>query len=215
MTCNLKFGVLAAAAALLAAVDVISAGPASGRAVPPRARLAADPVSPPRTIVARRMRPRPGAIAAGTRVSASVLFPNRVFVNGRVGFALANEDSAQYPALTTDGGRRWRIAGPQFHIDAADAPEGVGYVGAATPRTFYAYGSSVADVSTDAGHTWWEAYLGELVMAVVTPAPHDLVAYVEQQVGSTSTRRTLIWQYVSRDGGRRWSYSTTLGGLFP
>jgi hypothetical protein len=212
MTRNLKSGALAAA---LAALGAMAVGAASVGAAPPPSRLAADRVTPPRTIVAHRLRPRLGAVAPGTGVSASALFPNRVFVNGRVGFALANDGSAQYPALTFNGGQRWRIAGPQFHIDAADGPEAVGFVGASAPRTFYAYGSSVADVSTDAGRTWWEAYLGELVVAVVTPAPHDLVAYVEQQMGSTSSSRTLIWQYVSRDGGRRWSYSTSLAGLFP
>lgn len=157
------------------------------------------------------MRPRPYAVAPGTIVSSSALYTDRVFANPRVAFALANDGDAQYPALTSDGGGSWRIDGPQVHIDAADGPEGVGYVGAAGPRTFFTYGSSVVDVTTDAGGTWWETYLGELVTAVSpTPYyPHKLIAYVQQ---SSSNGPTVTWQYVSRDGGRHWSYDGAPGG---
>lgn len=163
------------------------------------------------------MRPRrglgTGAVPRGTAVPSSSLFTSRVFANARDGFALANDGQAQYPVRTTDGGRTWRIDGPQFHIDAADGPEGVGYVGAAGPRTFFAYGSSVADVTTNAGRTWWETFLGEQVMAVVPGmGPHELVAYVQQSVSNNHANPALTWQYVSRDGGRHWTYSTGLGG---
>jgi hypothetical protein len=146
-------------------------------------------------------------------VSSSDLFSDRVFANAHDGFALANGDNAQYPAVTTDGGRRWRIDGPQVHVDAADGPEGVGYVGAVGPREFFAYGSSVVDVTTNGGRTWWETYLGELVMAVVPGPANDLVAYVQEQVSNDRSTPTVTWQYVSRDGGHHWSYSTALGGL--
>jgi hypothetical protein len=64
----------------------------------------------------------------------------------------------------TNGGRLWRIDGPQVHVDAADGAEGVGYVGAGYvgaggPREFFAYRSFVVDVTTNGGHTWWETFL--------------------------------------------------------
>jgi hypothetical protein len=162
---------------------------------------------PPHEITARHLRPRPGAVAPGTKVRDSALLGARAFWNARNGFALADVRSAQYPARTTNGGRTWRIDGPQFHVDAADAPEGVGAVGIAGPHTFFAYGSSVADVSTDGGRTWWEAFLGDLVVAVVR-GPRGLVAYVQHTTGD----RAVTWQYVSGDGGRHWRYSTAIGG---
>jgi hypothetical protein len=136
-----------------------------------------------------------------------------VFANADDGFALADDPGkAQYPAHTSDGGRVWRIDGPQVHIDAADGPEGVGSVGVAGTRTFFAYGSSAVDVTTDGGRVWWETFLGELVVAVVARSPHDLVAYVQQSVSNHRINPAVTWQYVSGDGGRKWRYTRALGG---
>ena len=168
--------------------------------------------SPPPELYGHRMRPRPGAAPRGTAVKQSELFTTRVFTNASDGFALASVGSAQYPARSVDGGRTWRIDGPQVHVDAADGAEGVGYVGATGPRTFFAYGSSVADVTTDGGRSWWETALGELVVAVVPGPRDDLVAYVQQQASNDSIARALTWEYVTRDGGRHWSYTRALGG---
>lgn len=115
-----------------------------------------------------RMHARPDAVTRGTSVRQAALFTTRVFANASVGFALADVGDAQYPVRSVDRGRTWRIDGPQVHVDAADGPEGVGHVGVAGPRTFFAYGSSVVDVTTDGGRTWWETFLGELVVAVVS-----------------------------------------------
>jgi photosystem II stability/assembly factor-like uncharacterized protein len=144
-------------------------------------------------------------------VRSSELFTDRVFANASDGFALVNLGNAQFPACSRDGGRTWRTCGPAVHVDAADAPEGVGYVGVAGPRTFFAYGSSAVDVTTDGGRTWWETFLGELVVAVVPGPRHDLLAYVQQQL-ENNTDSAVTWQYVSRDGGRHWRYSRALGG---
>lgn len=163
-------------------------------------------------LTARRLRPRPGAVRPGTAVSSSQLLTTRVFANASDGFALGDVGSAQYPAHSVDGGRTWRIDGPQVHIDAADGAEGVGYVGAAGSRAFFAYGSSAVDVTTDAGRTWWETFLGELVVAVVPRGNHELVAYVQQQVSSDRITPAVTWQYVTRDGGRHWTYTQRLGG---
>jgi hypothetical protein len=85
-----------------------------------------------------RRRPSFNLSSPETVVRSSAVFGDRVFLNAEEGVALANGDNAQYPALTTDGGRVWRIDGPPLHIDAADGPEAVGSVGIAGPRTFYA-----------------------------------------------------------------------------
>ncbi|MGH2910087.1 MAG: hypothetical protein ACRDK8_12400, partial [Solirubrobacteraceae bacterium] len=92
-------------------------------------------------------------------------------------------------------------------------PEAVQYVGVDGPRTYFAYGSSAVDVTTDAGRTWWETFLGELVVAVGPGLrPHELVAYVQQSRSNDPIDPAVTWQYISRDGGRHWSYGTTLDG---
>ena len=201
---------LAAAAALAGYFAVSGAGRSAGVS---SARAATAGISAPRRIAAKRLRPRAGAVKPGTTVSSSALFTVRVFANGSDGFALANDQEAQYPVRSVDGGQTWRIDGPQLHVDAADGPQGVGFVDVDGPRTLFAYGSSVVDVTTNAGGTWWQAYLGELVVAVVPQSAHTLVAYVQQQTKPDSVRHALTWQYVSRNGGRSWTYSTNLGGL--
>jgi hypothetical protein len=168
-------------------------GAGAGAARRPRRTVAA--LTPPKQLIGHRMR---GAVSSGTGVSDAGLFTDRVFANPSDGFALVNDGSAQYPARSRDGGRSWQIDGPQFHVDAADGPEGVGYVGVVGPRTFFAYGSSVVDISTDAGRRGWEAYLGELVVAVV-PGPGDvLVAYIQQQLSNTSIASAATWKYGAR-----------------
>jgi hypothetical protein len=177
-----------------------------------RVRPRSATIAPPQPLTARRLHPRANALPRGTIVSDAALFGQRAFANAKTGFALANGNQAQYPALTQDGGQTWRIDGPQFHVDAADGPEGVGYVGIRGPRTLFAYGSSVVDVTTNGGRTWWETFMGELVTAVVPGLANHLVAYVQQSVSNSGVNPAITWQYVSRDGGRHWRYSSALGG---
>jgi hypothetical protein len=50
-------------------------------------------------------------------------------------------------------------------------------------------------------------------MAVVPGlGPGELAAYVQQSVSNNHANPAATRQYVSRDGGRHWSYSTALGG---
>lgn len=170
-------------------------------------------------LAARRLLPRGrpfGIKRPGTVVRSTDLFGNRVFANASVGFALANGSSAQYPAVSSDGGRSWKIDGPQVHVDAADGPEGVGFVGVMGPRTFFAFGSSAVDVTADRGRVWWETLLGEQVMAVVPNNFHnELVAYVSQSVSNQQLSPAVTWQYVTSDGGRHWRYTTAFAGFSP
>ena len=166
--------------------------------------------TPAAHVTAHRLQARAHAAPVGSTVPARAIIGQRVFPSASEGFALAGVGQAQYPALTTDGGRTWRIDGPQFHIDAADAPEAVSSVGSASGRTLFAYGSSAVDVTSDRGTTWWETLLPGLVVAVVPNAQGHLVAYVQQSTSSTHGAQT--FQYVSRDGGRHWALSRALGG---
>jgi hypothetical protein len=197
----------------IAAIGMValSGVPSAASTSAPRAHDAT--ASPPHEFKARRLTPRPRAVAPGTRLRPSQLFGDRVFANPRDGFALADLREAQYPARTTDGGRTWSIDGPQLHVDAADAPEAVTSVGVASARTLFAFGSSVVDVTTNGGRTWWETFLGELVMSVVPGPGNELIAYVQQSVNNGVNSPAVTWQYVSRDGGRRWMYSRALGGF--
>jgi hypothetical protein len=154
-----------------------------------------------------------GLSAPGTVARSSAVFGVRVFLNAKEGVALADGNNAEYPALSTDGGQVWRIDGPPLHVDAADGAEAVGSVGIAGPRTFFAYGSSVVDVTTDRGRTWWETYLGENVVVVVPSNGNELLAYVEQSVNHQHLNPAATWQYISRDGGRHWHYSTQFAGI--
>lgn len=202
------------AAAIAASAGLAAAGTAlaTGSARDVGASTTATP-TPPQRLIARRMHPRRGALPRGMRETPSNLFTARVFPTDRVGFALADDRSAQYPTLSTDGGESWRIDGPQLHVDAADGPEAVGFVGTAGAHTFFAYGSSAIDVTTDGGRSWWETFAGELVMAVVPGMRGgELVAYVQQSASDRPASVAATWQYVSRDGGRTWRYSTALGG---
>jgi hypothetical protein len=135
----------------------------------------------------------------------------RSFVNASDGFALANVGQAQYPANTTNGGNTWRIDGPHFHVNAANAPNVLTRSDVAGQNTYFAYagpdgGMSVV-VSRDAGAHWWRAYLPGVPLAVepyitneeIPSGTVPLVAIVEAGPGK-------FWAYVSRDGGRHWSY---------
>ncbi len=165
---------------------------------------------PTAEIAARQMRPRPGSPPPrfGARILLGSEAGPRVFINDEIGFALAADDSATIPVRTTDGGRTWTVDGPQLHVDAADGPEAVDAVGIVSPSEEFAYGSSVVDVTTNGGRTWWEAFLGENVTAVV-PGAHGLVALVQQSVSNSQLNPIVTWQYVSNDGGRHWHDSTS------
>ena len=62
---------------------------------------------------------------------------------GLVRFGLASlaiPAGETYPALSTDGGTTWRIDGPLFHVNAAQAAAVVGSSGALQPRGAYFWG---------------------------------------------------------------------------
>jgi hypothetical protein len=167
--------------------------------------------SPPRTVTARLIRHRPNTLRKGTRVRAADLFGVRAFPSASHGFALASVGQAQYPAATIDGGRTWRTDGPALHVNAAQAPLSVVDAGAANQHTFFAFGGGqVVDVTPDAGRHWWQAFLGDAVLAVV-PFGNRLIAVAQNATGNGAKAQTVV--YVSRDGGRHWHLNDNLGAF--
>ena len=163
----------------------------------------------PQQTVAGTLISRPShTLAPGSTVSASKIFGNRVFTDAKHGFALVDTGQAQYPAATTDGGKTWKTDGPALHLNAAQAPLAVIYIGAASQKTIFAWGTGqVIDTTSDGGKHWYRALFNGLPMAVVRNARGHLVAFVDGETGANGT-----WQYVSKNGGRTWRYDATVGG---
>jgi hypothetical protein len=138
----------------------------------------------------------------------------RVFPNALHGFGLADVGQGQYPASTINGGKTWRVSGPVLHVNAAQAPLVVTQVGAASQKKLFAWGGpgggQAVDATPDAGRHWYRAFLGDIVMAVVSGPGGELVAFAQVAADNSGTTAA-NWVYVSKDGGRNWHYNTTVG----
>jgi photosystem II stability/assembly factor-like uncharacterized protein len=190
----------AGVAAALTATAVVAAGGATAAAPKPAKTVKGSLV----TAVPKTLKP-------GTKVANSRLGNPRVFVNGQDGFALAAGEQAQYAAATTDGGKTWTTVSPALHVDALQAPLSVTQIGAASTKVAYAFGSGqVADVTSDGGKHWYRALFQGTVMAIVPGFSHQLFAYVDS-FGSGSGLHGPTLQYVSKNGGKTWTYSTGVG----
>jgi photosystem II stability/assembly factor-like uncharacterized protein len=167
--------------------------------------------APPNTVKASLIKRQRGTLKPGSTVSSTSL-GTRTFVNDNDGFALASTQGADYPAATTDGGKNWKTDGPALHVAALQAPLSVLYVGAVNLKTIYAYGGGqTVDVTSDGGKTWWRAFLGDYVAAVVPGFGHRLVAFEQTGVGPNGSKAVAL-QYVSKDGGKNWHFSTAFAG---
>ena len=193
--------ILAVSAAVLASII------ASASAAPSRSAHAA--AGPQQTVTATLIS-RPGqTLAPGSTVSASKIFGNRVFTGAQRGFALVDTGQAQYPAATVNGGKTWKTDGPALHLNAAQAPLAVIYIGAAGPKTIFAWGTGqVIDTTSDGGQHWYRALFFGLPVAVVRNPQGHLVAFVD---GETSSSNSSL-QYVSKNGGKTWRLDNTIGG---
>jgi hypothetical protein len=145
----------------------------------------------------------PGTLVAAANVGAGV------FADARHGFTLTRIGYETYPAVTVDGGRTWRIAGPVLPL-TAEPP--LTQPGVAGPETYFASeglgGTTVVEVSTDAGKHWWQAFLpGGAVF--VGAFDGELTAIVAASGGTPDTA-VAFWAYHSRSG-RSWRYDGTVG----
>jgi len=201
--CNLIKRVAAALTILVLSATVVAV-----YSVSERSSAAAAASKPPATVTATQLPASDIAplVRRGTIVRSSTL-GIRVFVNPMNGFALATDRAGTtYPAATTNGGKTWRVDGFHFHVAAANAPNVVTQVGAASPATYFAYGGpgggNSACVTSDGGKRWWRAYLPGMPVAIVyshVTTPGELVALAEYSPGQ-------FWVYVSSDGGHHWHY---------
>jgi hypothetical protein len=196
------------------AVILVSSGVAVGVVTEGGSAAASSTPSPPRTVAATIIPRSPRTLRPGKLVRSGAL-SRRVFPDARHGFALALVANVSYPAASSDGGRTWRIDGPALHLPALQAPLVVTQTGAAGARTYFAYGGpdggQSVDVTRDAGAHWYRAFLGEVVMAVVSADHGRLIAFAQTTAGSSTTAVNLV--YVSRDRGRHWHYDAQLGAL--
>jgi hypothetical protein len=187
----------------------IAAGISSASARPAGRAFASAAPTVPQTVTASLIRRRPGTLKPGTSVRSRNL-GQRVFVNASHGFALASVGEAQYPAATVDGGKTWRTDGPALHINAAQAPLSVVDIGAANARTVFAFGGGqVVDATGDGGKHWWQAFLGQGVIAAVPRLGGGIIAVAQNPIGNGSSAQSLI--YVSKDGGHHWHLDTSFG----
>jgi hypothetical protein len=148
-------------------------------------------------------------LAPGSTVNASKIFGNRVFTDAKHGFALVQSGQAQYPAATTNGGKTWKTDGPALHLNAAQAPLAVVDIGAAGPKTIFAWGTGqVIDTTSDGGAHWYRATFNGLPVAVVRNPQGHLVAFVDGETGGNASPV----QYVSKNGGKTWRLDNTIGG---
>lgn len=122
-------------------------------------------------------------------------------------FALADYRDpvpSTYPALSTDGGSTWRVAGPLFWVAAADGPAVTNSVGAFGPEGayFWGEGGNAVKVTTDEGAHWWTAGFGAGVFHV--SASHGILQAVAlgNQVSCSDFQAFL---YVSSDTGWIWT----------
>lgn len=155
---------------------------------------------PPKTVRAGRVTRQPHTLAPGTAVRPAAVFGQRVFTDGKHGFALASLHSADYPVATSDRGKTWRTDGPALHLDAAQGPLAVAFVGAASRKTLFAWGGgNVIDTTSDGGKHWYRALFQGSPVAVAPDLEGHLLAFVASGSGPPSP-------YLSRDGGRTWRY---------
>ncbi len=200
------------AVAVVLVVGAVALGSTIAGASAAPTRSAAAAAGPQQTVTATLIA-RPGqTLAPGSTVAASKIFGNRVFTGAKRGFALVDGGQAQYPAVTTDGGTTWKTNGPALHLDAAQAPLAVIYIGAAGPKTIFAWGTGqVIDTTSDGGKQWYRALFFGLPVAVVRNPQGHLVAFVDGETGGSGSSGATL-QYVSKNGGKTWHLDATIGG---
>jgi hypothetical protein len=193
------------AIALASSAIIVGASSASGRSAAmatatvtatPLPKSSSPPFKPVGTIVA----------SSSVGVSSNVAPVPRVFVNNNDGVSMGTGGSlggVTYPVATVNGGKTWRIDGPELHVPAANAPNVVTQLGAAGPATYFIYGGAMGgnsvNVTNNGGKQWYRAYLGGVVGAVVATSSGVLYAFTEQP-----------GVYYSNNGGKVWHYSTSL-----
>jgi photosystem II stability/assembly factor-like uncharacterized protein len=194
----------------IVAVSVVALGSIIGGASASPMRSASAAAGPQQTVTASLIKRPSGTLAPGTTVAASEVYGNRVFIDANRGYALVQNGQAQYPAATTNGGKTWKTNGPALHVNAAQAPLAVAFIGAGGTKKIFAWGGGqVIDATPDGGAHWYRATFTGLPVAVLKNPNGNLVSFVN---GQTSGSGSVATQYVSKDGGKTWRLNNTIGG---
>ena len=134
---------------------------------------------------------------------------------GLVRFGLASlkvPPGQTYPALSTDSGTTWRVDGPLFHVNAAQAASVVGSTGAIPPRGayFWGQGGNIIWITYDEGAHWSNlAFAAGVDRVSVNKGTLDAVV-LGKEVKDGDIQRFL---YVSTDSGRTWKFHSELTNL--
>ncbi len=137
---------------------------------------------------------------------------------GDVGWALGIIGCAEYPEFSTNHGRTWLVGGDFFTIPAGDLSPFVDVIEPLTPTLVVAYGvgTNNFDLTSNAGRTWFRAWMPGNVTSVTgsptsTPASRTTrMTIVVRVSGSSSPTRHA--DYRSKDLGRTWSLLTSAAG---
>jgi hypothetical protein len=127
-----------------------------------------------------------------------------------VGAGLADNGTVMgfaYPALSRDGGRSWRIDGPQFYHAGADGPGATSRLLASGTTTLVAWGptGNLVKVTSDLGRHWFQALFPGGVHSVHSAGTTLVVRALGFQLPRGSeTGPFATWTYRSTDGGRHW-----------
>jgi len=191
---------LAAAGSAAAATGalVLSGGGAGAAVAAPTV-----PTTPTqKTVTGSLIRVQSGTLGVGSQIPNHQINARRTYFGNSWAVTLGHDrQGAVYPVQTGNGGRKWRTVGPALWVPAADAPNVVSTVTAATRSLQYAYGGGqVVDVTRDGGPQWRRATFDGTVLSVAPGIrKNELVAFVNNGAGTT-------WQYVTRNGGATWTY---------
>jgi hypothetical protein len=184
---------------------------------------AASTATPSKTVTVTTLKIQNGTLGINAQILNSRVNSRRTYLGNSFGVGLGRDtEGAVYPVKTGNGGRTWHTDGPALFLptmlfgDEVLSPDridelDVTTVTASTKSLQYAFGGggSVVDVTRGGGPTWRSALFDGVVMAVVPGSTGDeLIAFVD----TGSDRNGTTYQYVTRNGGVSWSYTTTVGG---
>ena len=129
---------------------------------------------------------------------------------GNVTYGLGSIDQLQYPLLSRDGGKTWRIAGPYIAGPWADASAGGTTIKALGASTAFVYGNEWTYTTINRGRTWYvTSFNGTAlhVSAYFGRSSHLPVFSTTVTQTSANPPNSIVGAatYVSTDGGASWT----------
>jgi hypothetical protein len=175
----------------------------------------------PATIKAHLWNPKPGVMGPNLPFGARVILRGPqsricedVAVAG-VEWSVWCDLAAQFPVVSTDGGRQWRVAGPLVASDwAGGSMFYVSKVTAYSAEVVAMTGAGVTDTTFDGGRTWFQfatslSMVGAWKMSIVRyeggtgAKPYELVMHIIDTANG-GTLRSGSATYITLNEGRTW-----------